>query len=289
MNNTLLVHNQTIRQIEQFFTSPSHSLGLCGDNGSGKGYAARYICAHLLQISIEKTLEHPYILILDAGRQKTGIDDIREVQKFLTLTVPGTTILKRAVIIEHLDMLGHEAQNSLLKTLEEPPVDSVIIVTYQRDTSLLSTIHSRLQRIQILPVEKDKASQYFSQYPDNEFNKAFTISNGLVGLLSALITQQAEHPLLEGIGKAREIIMATRLQRLGMVENLTKNPALSPGIVLDGLYRLLYASYQQTLKSQSNNQLQPVMARLRLIEQAISDLDKNVQAKLVFSRLFLEL
>lgn len=289
MNDILLAHTQTTRQIEQFFASPAHALGLSGDNGAGKGYAARYICAHLLRIAVEKTVEHPYVLILDAASPKTGIDDIRELQKFLTLTVPGTAAIKRVVIIEHLDRLGHEAQNALLKTLEEPPADSVIIGTYQRDTALLSTIHSRLQRVQILPVEEDKAKRHYQAYSKADFTRAYTISDGLTGLLAAILEQQTEHPLLEGISRAREVIKATRLQRLGMVDELTKNnPPVSPRLVLDGLYRLLYASYQQSLKSHTNKQLQPVIARLRLLEQAISDLDENVQAKLVFSRLFLE-
>ncbi|MGI9027773.1 MAG: hypothetical protein ACR2FM_02945 [Candidatus Saccharimonadales bacterium] len=284
-----LAHQQTLHKINQFLAEPTHALGLSGDAGAGKGFAAQYIAAQLLQTTIPKILQHPYVLNLDASAQKTGIDDIRELQKFLTLTVPGTASIKRVVIVQHLDTLGHEAQNALLKTLEEPPVDTVILVTFKRDTALLPTIHSRMQRIQVVPVDEPTAAAQLNQYSKEEFTKAYYISGGLSGLLIALLTQQADHPLLDGIAQARQLIGSSRYERLAQVDKLVKNSSLAPAVVLDGLYRLIDASYRQALKSKPNQELRAIVARLRLVEQAISDLEANVQAKLVFSRLFAEL
>lgn len=280
-----IMHSQTSHQVERLLSSPSHALGLTGEQGAGKGHIAYYIASQILN---SDPSDHPYVKHIDVVTQKTGIEDIRELQKFLSLTVPGKDIYKRVVIVEHIDSIGHEAQNALLKTLEEPPQDTIIIVTFARDTAILPTIHSRLQKINVLPVSQTTAQTALRQYSQQELTKAFYISNGQVGLLMALLNDQTDHPLLQGITQAREVITMSRYQRLASVDKLTKG-SVPPLHILDGLYRLMNASYQQSLKTKSNDELRAIVSRLNLIEQAISDLDSNVQAKLVLSRLFLEL
>lgn len=289
MATTLLAHSRTKKQIEQYLIQPTHALGLSGETGAGKGYVAIYLCANLLSIDIESIETHPYVRTVEAGKDKTGIDDIRELQKFLTLTVPGVGTVKRVVILEQFDTIGHEAQNALLKTLEEPPADTVIIITYSRDTHLLPTIHSRLQSIQILPISQPEAEKYFIDNSKQELTKAFFLSSGLIGLLYAILDNQAEHPLIKAIEEARNLITMPRYQRLARVDKLNKSKELPPHILLDGLYRLIDASYRQALKTKKRDDLKIIARRLSFIEKAIDDIDQNVQSKLVLSRLFLEL
>lgn len=113
----LLSHTQTKKQIEAFLKSPSHALALSGENGAGKGMVARYIAARVLSDKIDKVTTHPYVFLLDAKNEKSGIDDIRKLQTFLKLKVPGEDCIKRAVILENIDYLRHEAQNALLNIL----------------------------------------------------------------------------------------------------------------------------------------------------------------------------
>lgn len=289
MDTALLIHPRTKQQLKQYLSEPTHALGLSGDNGAGKGYVAFNLCAQLLCINIETTKIHPYVKLLDASVEKTGIDDIRELQKFLTLTVPGSDKIKRVVILEHFDIISHEAQNALLKTLEEPPADTVIIVTYTRATQLLPTIHSRLQSIQISPVSKAQAQTYYSNVAEKEFTKAYILSGGLVGLLSALLKSQIDHPLIRAIEQSRAIISLPRHKRLGLVDKLIKNKELPVTVVLDGIYRLIEASYRHASKTKPREDLKVMTKRLSLIEKAIEDMEQNIQPKLVISRLFLEL
>lgn len=282
MNSNLVSHSRTRQQIEGFLLSPSHAVALNGEIGAGKGHTAEYICAQLLQADIKN---HPYVKKLDTQATKAGIDEVRELQKFLTLTVPGKQAIKRALIIEYIDNLGHEAQNALLKTLEEPPADTVIVVTYTRSTAILPTIHSRLQTISVLPISQTDAQNSFVNYTD----KAFLISGGQAGLLWALLENKDEHPLIRAINQARSIIGMSRYQRLASVDTLLKDKDTPPTLLLDGLYRLLDASYRQSVKSKSNSDLQPMASRLKFVEEAVNDLDQNIQAKLVMSRLFMVL
>jgi len=74
-----------------------------------------------------------------------SIKQIEELQKFLSLKVPGKAEVRRTIIIEQADSMGVPAQNALLKTLEEPPKDTVIFLTSARSQDLLPTIRSRTQ------------------------------------------------------------------------------------------------------------------------------------------------
>lgn len=284
--NSPMMHQQTVRQIERIVSSPPHAIGLSGDVGAGKGHVAKYISSKVLDIS--EINDHPYVMHIDVIAAKAGIDEVRKVQNFLSLTVPGTGAVKRAIIIEYIDKLGHEAQNALLKTLEEPPSDTIIVATFERKTDILPTINSRLQTVSILPIDQTTAKTAHPSIDDAEFNRAFYLSGGQAGLLCALLNKDTEHPLQQAIVLAKDIISESRYKRLTMVDSLLKNN-VSPQVMLDGLYRLMHASYQQSLKVKKSDELKPMVQRLKLIEAAIADLDNKVQAKLVLNRLFLEL
>ena len=283
------VHLQTGKRIESFIAAPSHALSLSGEPGAGKGMAARYIAACILQTELKSVENHPYVHILDGQASKTGIDEVRKVQTFLTLKVPGADSLKRAVIIENLDYLRHEAQNALLKMIEEPPADTIIIVTFSLNTRVLPTLHSRMQSVNIMPLDLEYAVKTLeSKFNKKVITQNYYMSGGLAGLLAALLSREEHHPLVLAINEARNIIKMSRFQRLSRVDALLKNKELSPGLLLDGLYRLVDAGYKQSLNvaPKTSKELKTYASRLNLIEQSIHDLQDNVQAKLVFSRLF---
>lgn len=282
-----LFHPQTKQQLEQQVNHPAHAIAIIGDDGAGKGYIAEQLAAELLQtVELNK---HPYVLQIDASDKTSGIEQIRAIQQFISLTVPGKHAVKRVVIIEHLDALGHEAQNALLKTLEEPPQDTVLIVTISHRESVLPTIYSRLQRVTAHPVAQELALDYFKTEDPTTVSRAYFISGGYVGLLCALLDNQSEHPLVTAIDRARRLLQQSRGERLASVDGLLKDKTLTPILLLDGLYRLLDASYRQSLATKERSQLEAMMVRLKLVEAALTDLAANVHAKLVLSRLFLEL
>ena len=80
------------------------------------------------------------------------IASIRMLEHRIQLT-PNEGIFK-VCIIEDADQMNTKAANVFLKTLEEPPADTVIILTTSRPNSLLPTILSRCQQIPFQPVPK---------------------------------------------------------------------------------------------------------------------------------------
>jgi len=95
---------------------------------------------------------HPDVQLVGvpSGRKEIGIDRIRELKRFVQLRPVYDR--GKVVVIDDAHMLTVAAQNALLKTLEEPPHGSLLILVASNADSLLPTVRSRCQRIQFQPL-----------------------------------------------------------------------------------------------------------------------------------------
>ena len=89
---------------------------------------------------------HPDVLVVEPGDSgNIRIEPIREaVDRTAFKPFEGK---RRAVIVDEADAMVPQAQNALLKTLEEPPASSVFILVTARPDSLLPTVRSRCIRL----------------------------------------------------------------------------------------------------------------------------------------------
>jgi len=78
------------------------------------------------------------------------INSIREVRRESSLSTFGSR--RRVTIISQADLMGEEAANTLLKTLEEPSGHTMLILTTSRRDTLLPTIQSRCQNVRFDPL-----------------------------------------------------------------------------------------------------------------------------------------
>jgi DNA polymerase III delta prime subunit len=90
---------------------------------------------------------NPDLLIIEKVKNKKsiGIEEVREIGKFLKILPISHT--QKIVLIREANVLTPEAQNSLLKILEEPPEYARIILEAESDEKFLATILSRCQII----------------------------------------------------------------------------------------------------------------------------------------------
>ena len=96
---------------------------------------------------------------------------------------------QRFFIIDEADRLREEAANSLLKTLEEPPPTSTIILLTAKPNALLQTIRSRAQRLSFAPLptaemEAFLSAHYHRPLPDTALLARLT--EGRIGLATAI-------------------------------------------------------------------------------------------------------
>ena len=110
--------------------------------------------------------------------QSIGIDDIKNMQQKLSFKpIKSNT---KAVVLEEAHLLTTEAQNALLKVLEEPPDHTILILSTNNKDVLLPTIISRCK---VITLEADKI--ILSEEEKEEFDKfikqlpAMTIGNAL--------------------------------------------------------------------------------------------------------------
>ncbi len=81
------------------------------------------------------------------------VDQVRELIQKISLTSHGQGY--RVILISPADALNINASNSLLKTLEEPPANTVLILVSDKPSKLMATIRSRTQMVRFdLPTEE---------------------------------------------------------------------------------------------------------------------------------------
>lgn len=99
---------------------------------------------------------HPDFLRIRPDGTAIKIDQIRELKKALTFAPFESR--QRIVLLEDVHTMRREAGNSLLKVLEEPPADNLLLLAGNAAGSLLDTIVSRCQVIPFTPLPLDLAA-----------------------------------------------------------------------------------------------------------------------------------
>ncbi len=99
---------------------------------------------------------HPdiYFLRKEDGKKNISVEQVREMQKFLSLTSFLNSY--KIAVIENAQELSESAQNALLKALEEPAPKTILILLALDSNLLLPTIVSRCQLIKFRPIASDQ-------------------------------------------------------------------------------------------------------------------------------------
>lgn len=282
----ILLHPQTESALRSAITGRMHAFELIGNKGTGKKFTARYIAVKLLGIPPGKLEGYPYKLIIQpTANGSIGIDTVRHIGEFLKLRTTGQSeSIKRLIIIEHAHLMTPEAQSSLLKTLEEPPHDTAIILTTEHPQLLLPTIHSRTQQITIQPPTTAQIQAIYGTKDKNGLNKALQLSGGNMGLLTALLTD-ADHPFIQDIAVAKEVLSLTVYQRLLRVSEFSSDRQQLRNLVM-AIKHLSLAAIHSTKNKTDLIRWHKV---LTTTNRANEHLDLSVNAKLLLTDLFVNM
>ena len=281
----LVIHPQTKIQIDSYQQAPSHAVLLVGPTGSGKLTLAKQMAIEVLGLKTDSFDKYQYGLLIRAEEGKAiGIEAIRELEHFLSLKVPSRRIINRAIIIEDSHLLTPEAQNALLKTLEEPPADTVIILTADNERALLPTINSRVQTMTVRRPEKASLQAHFKQqgFQDKDIQQTFVMSGGLPGLMQALLSQD-EHPLRAAAQQARQLLSQPLFERLVAVDGLSKQRVLTVDTV-----SILQQMAHISLQSANGRAAERWQKVLRASYDAADALQSSAQPKLALTDMVLQ-
>jgi replication-associated recombination protein RarA len=290
MLDQLVLHDATRVRLHHFLAKPAHALLLTGPDGLGKKTVAEAVAAHLLGVGPAKLTSYPHYLHLSPTGSSISIDAIRELQRFFSLKTIGERAYRRAVIIESAHALTTEAQNAYLKLLEEPPADTIMILTAASPRALLPTILSRLQTVAVGTPSEEQLQPLFasSQKSVAEQRQAYFLSGGLPGLLHALLAGDEPHPLIASVTQAKALLQQQPFERLANVDTLSKNKEAALGVVA-ALERIAAAGLQAAGAQRDTGKIQRWHRIRTAALSAREALEKNANTKLTLDVLLLNL
>lgn len=190
----------------------THSYLFTGISGIGKKmiaieFAKRILCLTKNELCTCKSCiefegnNNPDFFLLEADGNSIKIEQIRALQK--KIQEKPIVSNKKVYIINDADKMTKEAQNCLLKTLEEPPEFATIILIGENENSFLQTIKSRCMIIHFVPIEDNQIIEYMKQNYDTIFDKnSIDIFQGSIGKAISLKDKQQEYKNIQNMIEA---------------------------------------------------------------------------------------
>jgi len=295
-NLKLLLNPAAASQIELFIRKPRHFLLLAGPSGIGKFQVSQFIGCQLLGLLDYKALfSYPYFIHIKRQKDKKdiSIDAIRDVISKLKLHTTGKGEIRRLVVVENAQHMSEEAQNAFLKTLEEPPVDTVFILTVDSSSNLTGTVVSRARLIELLPVSLADSQKFFAkQFPKIEITNAWQISGGRPGLMQTLLLNEEDHELRQAVRLAKQFISQSKYERL-LDSSSVSTDRESLSLFLDALGLVLHALQSLTISQPSSKPSADLhkkfISSLKLIQNLKLSLENNSNTRAIYLSLCLNL
>ncbi len=206
--NNIIGHEEIIRHIKNAIKTGkvSHSYIFTGEPGSGKKLLAATF-AMTLQCeergtepcqkcdSCKKAIgkNHPDIIMVNHEKPGTiSIDEIRD-QVINDVAIKPYCSPYKIYIVADAEMMTVQAQNALLKTIEEPPEYAVIMLLTSNADSLLPTIQSRCVRLDLKVVDDSLVKKYLMErlhVPDYQAEIDASFAQGSIGRAKEAATSE---------------------------------------------------------------------------------------------------
>lgn len=291
-----------------------HAFLFSGTGGVGKTLYARGVAAAITCKDVNRlgacgicssckkfrSMNHPDYLVIQPQNGVIKIDQIRQLPK--ELSFPPYESAMRIVVLEDVHTMRGEAANALLKTLEEPPANNLLILTADSSKEILSTLTSRCQLLPFAPLTQEQTSTILQQHGIDEEQAGLlaVLSEGSPG--NALLLHETEMVEIwkeiviflsnPSIDKDRGTLFLLRLAEkmaalkddlwslLGLLRLWLRDLLLDKNDVV----RMI--TVDKELKSWSSDEL---FAKLQAIERAEQELSRNCNKNLVCEVLLFKL
>jgi DNA polymerase-3 subunit delta' len=157
---------------------------------------------------------HPDIHLLSPlpDKRDISVDQLREMQH--TLSLRPYEAPRKACIIDPAERMNPSSANSLLKTLEEPPGNALIVLLTENAGMLLPTVRSRCQLIRFAPLSLEHTVSLLEQ-------------SGMAPEAAALVAPMAGGSLQKALELDNEALTTRREAVLTRVEQLSMNQIAS--------------------------------------------------------------
>lgn len=189
-----------------------HALLLHGERGCGKKMLAKWfsmlvLCEHsdLAPCGKCKTCQlimndaHPDVLTAEHSGKKMGfsVETVREIRKEASI-LPNSGEM-RIFLFPDADGMSVQAQNALLKSVEEPPAHACFVFTTETIGALLPTLLSRMTAKAVFPVTESECVEALTQlsYPAEDIQAAVSRFGGNIGKCIAYLSDEMQRTAAE--------------------------------------------------------------------------------------------
>ena len=234
-------HTDIIKYIQKAVSQNkiSHAYILNGQRGAGKKMLARLFamtlqcesgqsepCMECRSCMQTKGGNQPDIITITHEKPASiSVDDIREQLNGNIMIKPYSSPYK-IYIIPEADLMTVQAQNALLKTLEEPPEYAIIILLTENADGLLSTIRSRCVMLKLRNIKDKLVKKYLIeelQIPDYQAEICAAFAQGNVGRAIMLAKSEEFNEIKNDVVQLMKYIGQMELSEIvGAIKNITK-------------------------------------------------------------------
>lgn len=199
----------------------AHAYLFTGPEQIGKTLLAKLILAEMLETPINQLeVSGVYQEVNPEGSIK--IDQVRALQQHFSHSAFHGS--KKAALILEAHRMTTGAQNALLKTLEEPAGDSILLLTSSQPDRLLPTIRSRCHMMHMQPAPREVlCAALQKELPEAEAHLLASLSAGRQGLATQLKDTEVREQYLTHRQVAQDILIASKPEQFMKCSALAKS------------------------------------------------------------------
>lgn len=278
MNINIKGNLKNRKELEQIVQTDNvlHSYLFLGQEGIGKRLIAKEMAKNILCLTHKpdctckscicfETNNHPDFTIINEEGENITIGQSRE----LIQTVYEKPILssKKVYIINDADKMNKEAQNCLLKTLEEPPEYGCFILIAANQDMILNTIKSRCTKIVFDKLTTNELSQILEDRKietSNISEKMFNLFDGSIGKALNILEKKEIYEKVDNI--------VDLINKQEKIDFLTKN---KEAFVKENIYEILeYCIVSLFYIGRTKNDVKYINC-VKYIQETINHLKRN--------------
>jgi len=288
----LLGHKKQIEVLMRMQkTKLPQSLLFIGPEKIGKKTIAIEFASLILKSTTEELIKgiHPDFIFIKPEGKEIKIGQLRE-ELILKLCLKPFRGQYRVAIIDQAETMNIESQNALLKTLEEPPTNTILILISSLKEALLPTIRSRVQQIKFFPLKNEELRAFLGKNKLKEEQKEniLKISMGKPGIMIELLEKKKYHEMILALKEFEEKIKSDLVEQFEYAKKIADNENTKETLELWFVWMrntLMNKIFKEKSEFSEIWQLKASLQRLERVYLLISN--NNISSRLALENFFL--
>ena len=272
----MIFNPKTKKLLDAYVNNPSSTVLLTGDDNLFD-WPEEYLINSLLS----KEYRNNKVVMEPNEKNTIGIDQIRTLKMNLSTKVSAKNGFGRVTIIKDIEKCTLEAQNSLLKLVEESN-DNNLIILASVDTKVFTTILSRCQKIPILPLTKSQCANLANErnFTEKEIEFYYFISGGNSTNFIKMVDNKLDDQIIKDYNVAKTFLTTKTDSRLQLSKDYDTKDKIY--VLIDNIQKIAKLALKSNLKNKIDNRWLIILNETMKCKELINE---NVNIKLIYLRL----